>query len=208
MRPELPDSLRALLETAPDARLTTIPIAGYDWPLYPWTNHDALVFGSGLRGLVPDAEGGGQRLFLDDAETGLMVLVRAAWLVLRKGAPGMDPARRAALDYDLSLQQAENVLLAYAVGEHGGDAATAVQFLLDQTGAQVRVKLDEETIAEGVVAEAADPTATPSKPSKRRAGKAKPGPGNATLNVAPDPTGQPSKASSLDEATGPESSGA
>lgn len=122
----IPDALKDLLDTGPSEAIAGhVTIAGYEWPIYPWTNHDLLLIMADLSA----AEGSGA--LLD-------VSVRMAWLILRKGAPGMTTAKREAFDFDcLTVAQAGRVFTAYREEVHGGSMSEALKALAKLSGAPV-----------------------------------------------------------------------
>ena len=100
--PEVPPELQALLNVAPevDVPVGKVTIKGYEWPVYAWDNRDTLLwemFVAKVFGI--DSDGNLASL---DSDRGLELTVRPAWMVLRKGAPGMTLQARAQHQWTLT----------------------------------------------------------------------------------------------------------
>jgi hypothetical protein len=194
--PEVPPELQELLNLAPevDEPVGTVTIKGYDWPVYAWENRDTLLWEMFVaQTFGTDTEGTLVKWATDD---GLALAVRPAWLVLRKGGPGMTPKLRAEHTYLLTEAQAEQVVIGWATDDFGGNIVAAAAHLLAESNSPVKLL--------GTLTEAATKR-NPTRSGGRKSAKKR---GGSRKSAAKEPTGPPSSPSSSSEDGAAPSSGA
>ena len=172
-KPAIPAELQELLDlgsnAAPEEPVAHVEIRGWQWPIYAWQNRDDYLWSL----FLAQAFGGEA----DTTDRGLAITARLAWMVFRKGAPGMTAQRRQLHLWNLTEAQAEAIVLDYARAAHDGNVVAAADFLAQAAGAPVRLQGEAK-------ADSLDPTKGGGRKSAGRHG-GKSGKRGAKQNGAP-----------------------